>query len=155
MHRALWAVHLFLLSFFLMRASSVWAEWEPLGPYGGNALRILMDSNKPQRLFVFTKNGQCFRSENGGDSWKFIPVLLPKSATLNAAILDPRNSDILYIGVADQFMRGTNSFEGVYKSVEGGRHWEILPQTSGWSVLSLAISKDRPQELAAGPPPHW
>ncbi len=136
--------------FLVLRLSPAWAEWEALGPYGGHALRILMDSANPQRLFVFTKNGQCYRSDNGATSWEFIPLALPRNAVLNAAVLEPRNSDTLYIGVADQFMRGANSFEGVYKSMDGGRHWEQLPQTSRWSVFSLAISRDRPLDVAAG-----
>jgi photosystem II stability/assembly factor-like uncharacterized protein len=138
------------LVFIFISASPSWAEWEPLGPYGGHALRILLDSGNPQRFFVFTKNGQCYRSENGGGFWQFLPLFLPRSAAVNAAVLDPSNSEILYVGVADQFLRGGSPFEGVYKSMDGGQHWTLLPETSQWPVLSLAISKDRPQDLAAG-----
>jgi photosystem II stability/assembly factor-like uncharacterized protein len=144
LHTVLW------LSFVFILASPSWAEWEPLGPYGGHALRILLDSANPQRLFVFTKNGQCYRSENGGESWQFLPLFLPQGAAVNAAVLDPSNSEIVYMGVADQFLQGGSTFEGVYKSVDGGQHWTQLPQTSQWAVLSLAISRDRPQDLAAG-----
>ncbi|HVN79406.1 MAG TPA: YCF48-related protein [Terriglobia bacterium] len=109
-----------------------------------------MDPVDPQKLFVFTKNGQCYYSDNGAASWEFMPLALPQNAELNAAVLDPGNSNTIYIGVSDQFMREASSFEGVYKSVDGGRHWEQLPQTSRWSVFSLAISTDRPLDIAAG-----
>ncbi len=134
----------------LLASSAGWAQWEPLGPYGGHALKILMDSANPQRLYVFTKNGQYYRSNNGGRSWDFIPISLPRNAAVNAAVLDPGNAEILYIGVSDQFMRGRGVFEGIYRSVDGGRNWTQLPQTSNWSVLSLAITTDRPQDIAAG-----
>ncbi len=127
------------------------ADWRPIGPYGGHALKIAIDPAEPSNLYVATKNGQVYRSQNGGKRWDWLPVSLNSGSALQAIVINPANPNQLYLGVAEGSGAITaNAMGGVYQSEDGGQTWALLPGTQNWSVLSLAIHPKNPAMLVAG-----
>jgi len=137
--------------FSLLLGDKLLADWKPIGPFGGHALKILTDPTNPQNLFVATKNGQIYRSQSGGDRWEALPLSLNPSSLLEAIAINPENSKELYAGVAEgSGATIASSMGGVYKSEDGGANWSLLPTTQDWSVLSLAIHPKNPAVVVAG-----
>lgn len=127
------------------------AGWQPLGPYGGHALKIVIDPQDPAHLFVATKNGQVYHSTNRGERWTPLPFGLSANTALHAIAVNPADSRTLYLGVGEN--SGSvqdSSLTGVYKSEDGGRNWTLLSATRNWSVLSLAIHPKQPALIVAG-----
>jgi photosystem II stability/assembly factor-like uncharacterized protein len=127
------------------------AAWESLGPYGGHALKIVMDPKDPGHLFVATKNGQVYHSTNRGAHWTPLPFGLNPNAALHAIVIHPESADVIYLGVAENSAQPLNTgISGVFKSADGGRTWTLLPATRDWPVLSLAIHPKQPEIVVAG-----
>ncbi len=127
------------------------ADWESLGPYGGHALKIVLDPKDPGHLFVATKNGQVYHSTNRGVRWTPLPFSLNVNAALHAIVVHPNTSNVLYLGVAENSAQPLNSgISGVFKSDDGGQTWTLLPATRDWPVLSLAVHPKQSQIIVAG-----
>ena len=127
------------------------ADWESLGPYGGHALKIVVDPKDPGHLFVATKNGQVYHSTNRGVRWTPLPFSLNVNAALHAIVVHPNTSNVLYLGVAENSAQPLNSgISGVFKSDDGGQTWTLLPATRDWPVLSLAVHPKQSQIIVAG-----
>jgi photosystem II stability/assembly factor-like uncharacterized protein len=93
--------------------------------------QVVIDEDKPNRMFVVTKNGKnkglidenkskgedlgyVGRSKNRGQSWKKIMVgLKPKAEEYYALVIHPDYSDLLFLS--------TN--KGMYASTNGGNSW--------------------------------
>jgi len=127
------------------------ADWESLGPYGGHALKIVMDPKDPSHLFVATKNGQVYHSTNRGVRWMPLSFGLNANAALHAIVIHPEAPGVVYLGVAENSAKPLGSgISGVFKSDDGGQSWTLLPATRDWPVLSLAIHPKQPQIVVAG-----
>ena len=140
----------FLLAGFFCR--SLWAEWVPLGPFGGHALKIVLDPSNPDSMWVTTKNGKIYYSSNGAQQWTLLPLTLGENAALNSIVLTPRNPMVMYVGVAEDSIipNAATSVGGVYKTVDGGKTWALLEATEKWPVLSLAVHPKNTEMLVAG-----
>ena len=82
----------------------------------------------PERLYIGTEPGGLFRSDDGGESFYLVEGLWHHhsrqknwfgggrdQAGLCSIIVDPRDSDHLFVGI---------SIGGVYESTDGGQTWE-------------------------------
>ena len=93
-----------------------------------------------------THNGLLFTSSNGGASWTNIPFEGQLSGTLHALEIDPRSTGTWYAG-----MEGDHPWtSGVYKTVDAGKSWKLLPAISGKAVWSLALWPGKADVIAAG-----
>jgi photosystem II stability/assembly factor-like uncharacterized protein len=127
------------------------AEWKSLGPYGGHALKIVLDPKDPQHLFVATKNGQLYHSTDAGERWMPLPFRVNANAALHAIALSPTDSRVLYVGVAENStLLQSAGVTGVYRSQDGGQSWTLLPGTRNWPVLSLAIHPRQSDTIVVG-----
>jgi len=131
---------------------SLFAEWVSRGPFGGHALKIVLDPSNPDRMWVTTKNGKIYYSSNGAQEWTRLPLGLGENAALNAIVLTPRNPMVIYVGVSEDSIlpSATTSVGGVYKTVDGGNTWALLETTEKWPVLSLAVHPKNTEMLVAG-----
>lgn len=92
--------------------------WFPInrGPVRRRSLEI--DPNNPDVLWVGVGRN-VYRSENGGKSWE----KRINNVTASAILVEPENSDVVYIasftggGILQQYTAG------IYKSVDGGNYF--------------------------------
>ncbi len=132
-------------------ACSLEAQWKPVGPYGGHALKVVIDPSNSSDLYLATKNGQIYHSSNGGDLWEALSFPLGGTATLNALVITPGKSGQLYLAAsADAAFSSDASEGGVYRSDDAGHSWHALKATRGWAALSLAIHPARNSMVVVG-----
>lgn len=70
-----------------------------------------------------TSGGGIFKSDNGGHSWKKLG--LEKTTTIHRIIVDPSNSDVVYVG-AHGSAWGPTPDRGIYKTQDGGNSWNKI-----------------------------
>jgi len=90
-----------------------------------------------------------WKSINGGGSWSQLNGGLPGQLSVTDLIMDPINPSILYAAIGDVFGNAQN---GVYKTTDGGKTWNILSgglPTGPIGRIALAISPSNSQKLYA------
>jgi photosystem II stability/assembly factor-like uncharacterized protein len=133
-----------LLLFALSSAAS--AEWRATGPFGGDAELVRVVPKSLGFVIAGAHNGLLFASSNGGASWTNIPFEGQLSGVLHALEVDPRSTGTWYAG-----MEGDHPWtSGLYKTVDAGQSWKLLPGTRGKAVWSLALWPSKPDVIAAG-----
>jgi len=89
-----------------------------------------------------------YKSPDGGKTWK--NVGLRDSRQISRIVVDPRNADVVYVGVLGHAY-GPNDERGVYKSSDGGNTWtRLLDKGPEIGVSDLAMATSDPAILFAG-----
>lgn len=141
---------IFALCFFFLngfRTISLRAEWTLIGPFGGDVRSLTADPQKPDRLYLGTRMGQVFASQDAGRSWnRLTGINAPPDWVVDSLIVDPSDPAILYAG-----MWSVNAEAGgIYKSTDGGASWKELEGMRDQSVRALAMAPGSPKVLVAG-----
>ena len=134
--------------------------WEPIfdsQPVASIGALEVAPSN-PQVLYAGTGESDIrgdlssgdgvYKSSDGGQTWK--NVGLHDSRQISRIVIDPQNSDIVYVGVLGHAY-GPNPERGVYKSIDGGISWtHVLDKGPTVGVSDLAIAAAQPNIIFAG-----
>src|SRR5271169_177197 len=89
-----------------------------------------------------------YRSTDGGKTWT--NVGLRDSRQISRIVVDPKNADVVYVGVLGHAY-GPNPERGVFKSRDGGKTWEhVLDRGPEIGVSDLAMAVGSPDTLFAG-----
>src|SRR5580704_4721881 len=127
-------------------SSPLWAGWDAIGPFGGSAAVVQVDSHHPGTVLAATSNAQLFRSDDDGDSWHTLPFPAQLRATLHAFVLDPQNPGVYLAGLSSD----TPEFSGIFRSDDSGVTWKRLPGSDLQCVWSIAIWPRDSRVWAAG-----
>ena len=105
------------------------AQWKSIGPYTtvqkygqGRVNTFIIDPNNPNVYYVGAPSGGLWKSEDYGSNWIPISDEIPQIG-VSGIVIDPANSDVIYIATGDDDARDTYSV-GVLKSSDGGRSWK-------------------------------
>ena len=93
---------------------------------------ITVDPSKPdQNIWVgtgetWTRNSVSmgdgiYKSTDGGNTWKNMG--LPKSDRISSIVVDPKNSDVVWVGVLGGLWADSEE-RGIYKTTDGGTTWQ-------------------------------
>jgi photosystem II stability/assembly factor-like uncharacterized protein len=116
-------------------------------PNAGRVLVLFTHPTQTSKLWAGTAHGGLWKSDDLGASWQPASELM-KGQTVNSLIVDPVNADVMYAGTGegrsnDADLRG----HGMYKSIDGGVSWSLLPLTDpavvgeNWSHINhIAMS---------------
>jgi photosystem II stability/assembly factor-like uncharacterized protein len=126
--------------------SPLWAGWDAIGPFGGSAAVIQVDSLKRGTVLTATSNAQLFRSDDDGDSWRAVPFPAQLRATLHAFVLDPQNSGVYFVGLSSD----QSEYSGIFRTSDSGVTWTRLPEPDLKAVWSIAIWPHDSRIIAAG-----
>ena len=127
---------------------SSWSLFAHFGQHDDYVLdHIIFDPNHPATVYVAAwslynaDEGDVFRSDDGGKTWRALPGVHGKSIrTMAMALSDP---NILMIGALD----------GVFRSRDGGKSWERMSPEGHADIKnieSLAIDPQNPDIVYAG-----
>lgn len=88
-----------------------------------------------------------YKSEDGGKSWKNMG--LKNSEHIGKIIIDPRNSDIVYVA-AQGPLWGPGGDRGLYKTTNGGESWaKVLEISENTGVTDIVYDPRNPDVLYA------
>ena len=124
-------------------------NWEPRngGLSVADVRAIAVSRSQPNVLYaggVWSGYWRVYKSVNSGLTWADTGTGLPAGADISAIVVDPTNSDIVYVGTE------ANS-GGVYKSVNGGGQWvESSTGLLNSHVLCLTMDPASRATLYAG-----
>ena len=141
----------------LWRSTNAGQSWNSIWddqPTAGIGV-VKLDPNNSDVIWVGTGEGNprnsqssgagLFKSIDGGKSFELVG--LEKTKHIHKIVIDPRNSDIVYIaafGVA----WGDTKERGVYKTIDGGKTWKkILYNNDRTGAADLIIDPANPNKL--------
>jgi photosystem II stability/assembly factor-like uncharacterized protein len=134
-------------------------NWTSIGPgnLGGRIRSLIVHPLAPNTMWVGAVSGGVWKSTNGGDTWSTNTDFLANLA-VNCMAMDATGTDItLYAGTGEGFTNGdAMQGNGIFKSTDGGSHWEQLPSTAVTPtnidfiyVNRLAVCPTNPQIVLA------
>ena len=90
-----------------------------------------------------------FRSTNSGVDWTRVPVGTSQAANVSGLAAHPSNPQIYYAAIGNY--GATATANGVYKSIDGGLTWTVLPLSFGTTVgrIEVAVAPSNPSYLYA------
>ncbi len=118
---------------------------------------IAIDQNIPDIIWVGTGEGNPRNSQNsgngvyksldGGKTWIYLG--LENSRNIHRIIIDPRNSDVVFVGVQGSAF-GDSEERGVFKTTDGGKSWQkILYINERTGIADLVMDPTNPNKLFA------
>ena len=116
---------------------------------------VKLDPNNSDIIWVGTGEGNprnsqssgagLFKSIDGGESFKFVG--LKETKHIHKIVIDPRNSDIVYVAAFGVAWGETNE-RGVYKTTNGGKTWKkILFNNNLTGAADLVMDPANPNKL--------
>jgi photosystem II stability/assembly factor-like uncharacterized protein len=98
------------------------------------------------RTDLSSGNG-VYKSSDAGHTW--VHIGLDETRQISRIVVDPRDPNTVYVGALGHAY-GPNEERGVYKSVDGGVHWEkVLDRGPATGIADLAICSANPKLLFA------
>ncbi len=89
-----------------------------------------------------------YRTTNGGEKWELMG--LEKSERIAKIIIDPNNSNTVYVAVLGALWSDSED-RGIYKTTDGGKTWnKILYVNPSTGCSSIAMDPQHPEILYAG-----
>lgn len=129
----------------LNAAAASYADWQVVGPTGGDVRVVAIDPKDKDRLYVSTLDGQVHTSADGGKSWRLLVNLDKPELVLDQLLVDSRDSRILYTSGH----RGTAA-GAFFRSTDGGATWKESKELKNESIHSMTQSPSDPSMLYIG-----
>lgn len=118
--------------------------WVERGPtnVGGRTRVLLFDpnDNSDNRVYAGAISGGLWVNEditNQESPWDRVSGL-PANMNISCITVDPRDSDIWYVGTGEQYTAGDVMGTGVYKTTDGGDSWSKVLDVEDFSTDSSA-----------------
>lgn len=130
--------------------------WTPIfDNYGSYSIGcISIDLKNPKTLWLGTgeNNSQrsvgygdgVYKSIDGGKSWK--NVGLKQSEHIGKILIDPRDSDVVYVA-AQGPLWAKGGDRGLYKTIDGGKNWELILSISENTGVSDIVFDPRDSDV--------
>ena len=130
--------------------------WTPIFEnYGSYSIGcITIDPKNPKTLWLGTgeNNSQrsvgygdgVYKSIDGGTSWK--DVGLRQSEHIGKILIDPRDSDVVYVA-AQGPLWAEGGDRGLYKTIDGGKNWELILSVSENTGVSDIVFDPRDSDV--------
>ncbi len=124
-----------------LRDAYAMLEWRNVGPArGGRSIAAAGSTQRPNEYFFGATGGGLWKTTDGGGTW--VPVTDGQigSSSVGAVAIDPRNPDVLYIGMGEGELRGNVlQGDGLYKSIDAGLHWHHLGLAETRTITSITV----------------
>lgn len=116
-----------------------------LDPNNSNTLWVGTGENNTQRNLAYGDG--VYKSTDGGKS--FTNMGLKKSSQIAKIIVDPRNSNVVYVAVQGQAW-GPGGERGLYKTTDGGKTWKAVLEIGEYTgITDLEMDPRNPDILFA------
>lgn len=123
-----------------------------IGPGGmsGRVTALDVVHNNPQIIYAGTASGGLWKSESGGVAWK--PVFDSVAVlSIGAVAICQQNTDIIWAGTGEGNPRNSvTGGYGIYKSLDGGKHWQLMGLEKTRNIHRIIIDKNNPDVVYVG-----
>ncbi|WP_340202569.1 VPS10 domain-containing protein [Ascidiimonas sp. W6] len=123
-----------------------------IGPGGmsGRVTAIDVVTSNPNVMYVGTASGGLWKSESGGVSWK--PIFEKEAtASIGAVAIQQSNPSVIWVGTGEGNPRNSlNGGYGVYKSLDGGKNWQLMGLEKTRHIHRVIIDPTDPNTVYVG-----
>ncbi len=96
-------------------------------------------------IYVGTASGGIWKSNDAGLTWAAI-FEHEGVASIGALAINQKNPDIIWVGTGEGNTRNSVSVgDGMYKSLDGGQHWQKIGLTRTEHINRIALHPDNPE----------
>ncbi len=153
----------FFLSLFLLSASLIFAQdfsmelmqdLKPrnIGPGGMSGRVTAIDAvhSNPDIIYAGTASGGLWKSTSGGIQWE--PIFDKEvTASIGAVAIQQSNPSVIWVGTGEGNPRNSlNGGYGVYRSLDGGKNWQLMGLEETRHVHRIIIHPDDPNTVYVG-----
>ncbi len=129
-----------------------------LGPalMSGRIGDFAVNPQNPAEYYVAVCSGGVWKTSNGGVTWR--PVFDRQgSYSVGCVTLDPRNPHTVWVGTGENnSQRSVGWGDGVYRSRDGGAHWENVGLTNSQHIGMIVVHPRRSDTVyVAAQGPLW
>ncbi|MGB9146472.1 MAG: hypothetical protein WCC14_11660 [Acidobacteriaceae bacterium] len=124
-------------------------SFREIGPAisGGRVTAVAGVAGNPEVYYVGAADGGVFRTDDGGTTWHAY-FQHQHVASIGAMAVDPQNPDVVWVGTGEANIRNDISYgDGVYKSTDGGAHWQHLGLDHTYQISAIAIDPHDPHNV--------
>src|SRR5690242_15150976 len=149
MHPVTRTIPVLLIALWMSAAFAAEQPWQPVGPDGGTVRSLAIDPKDPDRIFLGTSAGSLYLSTDKGASWsRFARPGNSAEMVLDHIVIDPSDSRNIFVAAWNAQLPSSDG--DLYRSKDGGKSWEIVPDLHGKSLRALSIAASDPKILAVG-----
>ncbi len=132
-------------------------RWRNIGPKrGGRILAVAGHKDRLNEYYFGTTGGGLWKTVDGGNTWGPVTDGQIRSASVGAVAVSESNPDIVYLGMGEvQLRHNVLQGDGVYRSKDGGKHWEHTGLEETQAISRIRIhpkNPDRAYVAALGHP---
>jgi len=137
------------MALWTLAAIAAEQPWQPVGPDGGTVRSLAIDPKDPDRIFLGTSAGNLYLSVDKGASWsRFARPGNSAEMVLDHIVIDPADSRNIFVAAWNAQLPSSDG--ELYRSKDGGKRWEIVPDLHGKSLRALSIAASDPKILVVG-----
>jgi len=129
----------------LSAAPAAAASWQPLSLWGGD-VKLAAAVDDPSIVYAVTPATGIFRSTNRGATWQFVGYP-PERLEIRSLAVDPHNEQRLLAVVYAP--SPASSYVGLFRSEDGGRHWQQMALPARVTVSDVAFDPETPGRVYA------
>src|SRR5579885_3838279 len=127
-------------------------SWRSIGPasMGGRITAISVCEADPTTYWVATASGGLLKTVNNGVTFEH---QFDREATVSIGdvCVAPSDRNIVWVGTGENNPRNSVSYgDGIYKSTDGGRHWQNMGLRGSFQVGKILIHPKDPQTVYVG-----
>jgi photosystem II stability/assembly factor-like uncharacterized protein len=116
---------------------------------GGRVTAVVGVPGKSGIYYVGSADGGIFRTDDGGTTWTAL-FQYQSVASIGALAVDPVNPQIVWAGTGEANVRNDVSYgDGIYKSTDGGAHWQRMGLEHSFQISAIAIDPHHPSTVLA------
>ncbi len=120
-------------------------KWRLVGPLrGGRALAVEGVAGEPNLYYFGAVAGGVWKTTDSGQTWT--PLFQNEAvSSVGALAVAPSDHNVIYVGTGEAAIRGDITFgDGVYKSVDSGKHWKNIGLTDSRQIGALVVHPSNP-----------
>src|SRR5438128_7259968 len=120
-------------------------RWRLIGPHrGGRVLAVAGIPGDPATFYFGGVDGGVWRTTNAGVTWEPLFDREPV-ASVGALAVAPSDPKVIYVGTGEASIRSDITFgAGVYRSTDGGEHWQPLGLADSRHIGKILIDSRNP-----------
>ena len=123
-------------------------SWRFVGPYGNRAAAAAGVAGNPAIMYVGAASGGIWKTENGGVNWQ--PVFDHEDVSaVGALAVSQSNPNVVWAGTGETWLIRPYypMGDGVYKSTDGGAHWQHMGLDATGHIGRIVIDPHDPQRV--------